>query len=242
MNLAEFRKDYGQNVSMTVCKMAYGYVLNENAPKASLSTAAIIYARKFMERPLKYSSYRVEQELGRVRIYQLQTETEYAQLALRRGNWDYNDRNLCIAALSENYRQKLIRSMEFPDELIVSVYEHFGRYISVVALEGCQKPSQVKEFSDIAHVLAVNALGYYDRYMDATSVFEHQNIISDCFLKYLMSQNIEVEFGKYYNDLGFFPASRKGMRIERYIEDKQKKMGTTIGIAQINVFGYSGNI
>ena len=73
---------------------------------------------------------------------------------------------------------------------MVSVYEHFGRFVSVVALEGCNKPSQVKEFSDIAHVLAVNALGYYDRYMDATSVFEHQNMISDCFPKYLMLQNI----------------------------------------------------
>lgn len=230
MKLKEFRKEYGQNVSMEVCKTAYRYVLNDNAPKVSVNTAAIIYARKFMERPLKFNSYRVEKELGCVRIYQLQTETEYAQLALRRGNWNYNDRNLCIAALGENYRQKLIRSIEFPDDLVVGVYEHFGRYVSVVALEGCNKPSQVKEFSDIAHVLAVNALWYYDRYMDATSVFEHQDMISDCFPKYLMSQYIEIEFGKYYND------------IEQYIEDKQKQLETNISIAQINVFGYSDNI
>ena len=242
MSLTEFRKNYGQNVSMTVCKMAYGYVINENAPKSSLSTAAIIYARKFMERPLKFNSYRVERELGCVRIYQLQTETEYAQLALRRGNWDYNDRSLCIAALGENYRQKLIRSMEFPDELVVGVYEHFGRYVSVVALEGCDKPSKVKEFTDMAHVLAVNALGYYDRYLDATSVMKNQNILYDCFSKYLLSQNLEIEFGKYYNDLGYFPASRKGQRMEHYIEDKQKELETNISIAQINVFGYSGNI
>ena len=81
MKLTEFRKEYGQNVSMEVCKTAYRYVLNDNAPKPSLGTAAIIYAQKFLNNPLKYSSFRVEKELGCIRIYKVQTETEYAQLA-----------------------------------------------------------------------------------------------------------------------------------------------------------------
>lgn len=239
MNLSEFRKNYGKNVSMKVCKTAYGYVLNQNAPNASVCTASIIYAQKFLNNPLKYSSFRVEKELGCIRIYKVQTETEFAQSALKRGKWNYNDRNLCIAALGENYKQKLVRTIELPDDLVVSVYEHFGRFVSVVALEGCQKPSQVKTFNDVAHVLAVNALGYYDRYLDAMSIVNKNSLNTEIgdFDKYLTSQFIEIKHNKYYNNYGFFPASRKGERISQYLKRKKEELGTDIRIAQISVFG-----
>ena len=239
MNLSEFRKNYGKNVSMKVCKTAYGYVLNQNAPNTSVCIASIIYAQKFLNNPLKYSSFRVEKELGCIRIYKVQTETEFAQSALKRGNWNYNNRNLCIAALGENYKQKFVRTIELPDDLVVSVYEHFGRFVSVVALEGCQKQSQIMAFNDVAHVLAVNALCYYGRYFDEVSIVNKNSLNTEIgdFDKYLTSQSIEIKHNKYYNDNGFFPSSRKGERIAQYLKRKNEELGADIHIAQISIFG-----
>jgi hypothetical protein len=239
MNLSEFRRDYGQNVAMTVCRTAYGYVLNGHEPKTSLKVAASLYAQKFLNHRLKCISYRVEKELGCVRIYQLHTETEFAQRALRSGKWNYDDTTLCIASLGENYRQHLVRTIEYSDDLVVSVYEHFGRFVSVVALEGCKKPSQVEKFNRIGHVLAVNAVGYYDRYLDAMTLINTPNTDTELgrIDKYLSSQNIEIKHGKYYNGPGFFPSSRKGERISHYLKRKQAELETDIRIADICVFG-----
>lgn len=243
MSLKEFRKNYGQNVSMTVCQTAYKYTLQGHGAKTSLQVAASIYAQKFLGNPLKVTGYRVEKELGCVRIYRIQTETMMAQIVLQKGEWDYNDRNMCIAILGENYQQTLVRTMEFPDDLIVSIYNHFGRYISVVALEGCNRLAVLKGFSRTGQLLAVNAIGYYGRYLDAQNVIDKQGIntaVGD-FSQYLLSQQIEFKHGEYLNDQGFFPSSRRGEHINHYLERKQKELECEIKVAEIEIFGTFNN-
>ncbi|MBR1601336.1 MAG: hypothetical protein IJ677_07135 [Alphaproteobacteria bacterium] len=238
MNIKEFRKSYGQNVALSVCKTAYGYGLNGHDPKPSLATACILYASAFKEHPTPIIGYRVEQEIGCVKIYKLMTETHTAQSVLQKEINDFDNQNLCIAKLGENYRQELVKCLTFPDDLIVSTYNHGGRYISVVALEGCQKASQVSAFKQIGHTLALNALGYYDRYLYNLKLIEQHKKKDgiSVFDKYLLSQNIELTSSLFFNQR--MPViARETERIADYLSKKDKELGVHIRIASVEVFG-----
>ncbi|MBQ8482015.1 MAG: hypothetical protein IJ532_05725 [Alphaproteobacteria bacterium] len=237
MNIREFRKSYGQNFPLKVCRDAYGYVLNGNLPKPSISTACAIYAKDFVDNRLVAMGYRAKEEIGYVHIYRMMTETVVAQKTLQKGELDFDDRFRCIAALGENYRQELVKSLDFPDDLIVSVYNHFGKFISVVALEGCKKASQVKDFKHIGHILAINSLGYYDRYLDnlvLINEYKEKPEIS-YFDKYLLMQPIELTEKEYFNQKQLFP--RRTESVRKYLNRKSEELDTCVRIASIEVFG-----
>lgn len=239
MNLKNFHVSHGQDVSLTVCRNAYAYSLNGHMPKTALRVASTLYAQKFINYRLNCIGYRVTKELGRVCIYQLLTESEAAQKALREGKWEYDDRSGCIARLGENYMQVHVKTLEYADNLVVCIYDHGGRFISVVALDGYTHPSQLTCFRNVGHVLAVNALAYYNRYLDNLSIINQHCINSglDFFGKYLKSQYIELKNGKYYDMHGFSSVMRRGERISHYLSRKSKEIDANIRIASIEVFG-----
>lgn len=242
MDFQEFRKSYGQEMSLSVCQKAYGYVLNGHDPKPSIATASLIYAKDFTNNPIPVIGYRAEQEIGCVRIYKLMTETVSAQSSLQKGTWNYGDRSLCIARLGENYEQELVHCLTFPDNLIVSVYNHNGRHISVVALEGCKKASQIPAFKHIGHVLALNALGYYNRYLDNLVLIEQYKEKAEIsfFNKFLFLQPIELTEKKYFDQKQLFPQRTESIR--KYLARKSEELNTCIRIASVDVFGNFTNL
>lgn len=237
MDLKEFRKCYGQDMSLSVCQRAYGYVLNGHDPKPSIATASILYAKDFTSNPTPVIGYRAEQEIGCVRIYKLMTETISAQSSLQKGVWNYGDQSLCIARLGENYVQELANCLTFPDDLIVSVYNHDGKHISVVALEGCKKVSQIPVFKHIGHILALNALGYYDRYLDNLVLIEQykEKTSVNFFEKFFFIQPIEFTDKRYFDQRQLFPKRTESVR--KYLARKSEELNTSIRIASIEIFG-----
>lgn len=233
----EFRKKYGQNVALCVCQAAHKYSLNGHNPKPSLGTASAIYAKDFTNNPTKIVGYRTEVKIGCVEVYELQTETVLAQKVLREGSWNYFDRSACIARLGENYRQKLVKCVEFPDELVVSAYNHNWRFVSIVTLDGCVKSSQVANFKKIGHILALNALGYYSRYLEA--VKHDKKLKPDSpqidFKDYLLKQQLELTPEKYFNNNNYF--TRTEEEIGHYLKKKGSEMNTQISIASIEILG-----
>ena len=237
MDFREFRKSYGQGLPLKVCRDAYGYVLNGNQPKPSISTACAIYAKDFVENPLPVVGYRVVEEIGCVHIYRVMTESVEAQRTLQKGEFDFDDRFRCISRLGENYEQELVKTLVFPDDVIVCVYNHFGMYVSVVSLEGCKKASQVKDFKYIGHLFAVNALGYYDRYLDSlTLINQYKTDVEISYLdKYLMMQPIEMTPYRYFDQHAIFPKRTENFR--KYLNRKSQELGTDIRIVSVEVFG-----
>jgi len=241
MGIKEFRKKYGQNVALCVCQAAYKYGLNGHNPKPSLGTASAIYAKDFADNPTKIVGYRTEVKIGCVEVYELQTETVLAQKVLCEGSWNYFDRSACIARLGENYRQKLVKCVEFPDELVVSAYNHNWRFVSIVTLDGCVKSSQVANFKKIGHILALNALGYYSRYLDDVRRSKKVNPNSPevAFSDYLLKQKLELTPEKYFNNNNYF--SRPEEEIGHYLKQKSSEMNTQISIASIEILGDFGS-
>lgn len=237
MDFREFRKSYGQGLPLKVCRDAYGYVLNGNQPKPSISTACAIYAKDFVDNPLPVIGYRAKEENGCVHIYRMMTESVEAQRTLQIGEWNFDDRFRCISRLGENYKQELMKTLVFPDNVIVSVYSHFGKYVSVVALEGCEKASQVKDFKHIGHIFAVNALGYYDRYLDSLILInQYKTDVEISYLdKYLMIQPLEITPTRYFDQREIFPKRTESFR--KYLNRKNQELGTDIRMIGVEVFG-----
>lgn len=233
MRLKDFRKNYGQNLSLTVCSNAHIYFLNGHQPKPGIGTASVIYAKDFIDNPLRVVGYRIKQEPGCVNVYGMLTETIGAQNALQIGNWDYDNRCKCIAGLGENYLQVLVKSLQFSDDLIVSIYNHKGQYIAVVALEGCSKPSQVEDFKQVGHVIAVNSLLHSDRYIDNVLPVcqDPKTAKSDYHDLFLKMQSIEVKPNPdcdWDYEIGSF---------DKYLDLKSQQLGVGIHLSSINLFG-----
>ena len=237
MDLIEFRKKHGQNVALSACMAAYRYGLNGNAPKPSLATASAIYAKDFVDKPTNIIGYRVEAKIGCLQVYELQTESVFAQKLLCEGDWNFSNRSACIARLAENYRQKLVKCVEFSDESVVSAYNHKGRFVSIVILDGCANSSQVAKFNKIGHILALNALGYYPRYLE--SVRHDKKLRPDSpqmdFKDYLLKQQLELTPEKYFNNNNYF--TRTEEEIGHYLKKNGSEMNTQISIVSIEILG-----
>lgn len=235
MSLKDFRKSYGQNLSLAVCHNAYIYFQNGHHPKPGIGTASVIYAKDFIDNPLRIMGYRVKEESGCIKIYGLLTETVGAQKALQNGDWDYDDRYKCIAGLGENYLQILIKSLQFSDDSIVSIYNHQGQYIAVVALKGCTKPSQVEDFKHIGHVVAVNSLMHYDHYLDNASLADRIEMSSEscCPGVCMKTQSFDV-----INEI-FQP---KEENLFNYLQLKSRQLGVDIHLSDICLFGNFENL
>jgi len=237
MSLKDFRKNYGQNLSMTVCNNAHIYFMNGHQPKPGIGTASVIYAKDFIDKPLHVIGYRVKEEQNCVKIYGMLTETVGAQNALQKGNWDYENRCKCIAGLGENYLQIWVKSLQFSDDAIVSIYNHKGQYVAVVALEGCTKPSQVEDFKQIGHVIAVNSLLYYNRYLNNVSPIcsNPKNAESDCHGCFLKMQSIELKPNPESDWNGTFSPENGGL--DKYLDLRSQQLGVGIHLSGIYMFG-----
>lgn len=166
LSLKEYRDKYCKGFNLEVLRRAYGYSQNGHLPASAISTASVLYAEPLKRRPLHEHSLIAQKKLNAVTICDLATETATAQRALLVGEWDLCNRSECIARLGENYDCKQLTTLDFPDELIIGVYEHRHRFVAVVSIEANRESAlTVRKVQEIADIVAKNAVAYYPKYL-----------------------------------------------------------------------------
>lgn len=247
LSLKEYRDRFGKDLSLDVLKRAYDYSQNGHSPRPALSTSSILYAEPFKQRELFYAGLMAEFEPNAVTIWRLQTETATAQRALLRGLWDYHNRADCIARLGENYACQHLQTLEFPDELIVGVYEHQHRFVAVVSVEAIPESAlTVRKVQEVADIVAKNALAYYPLYHAAKERYEWniKHPQKDFkpeklpeFREFLLTQ--PLRFVKGVNpEYDLLCATKRVVSIEEFIVFRSEPLQQKLTIASVDLFGF----
>lgn len=242
-SLKEFRDEFGKGVSLDVVKRAYKYALNGNQPQTSVGTSAVIYADPFKKRDFKYLGLMAEKELNAVTIWNLQTETDWAQRTLLQGVWDFHNRSMCVAQLGENFICSRRTTLEFPSELIIGVYQHMHRFVSVVSIETDRESAMwVPKLQALANILALNALAHYPEYLareaDREYYIKRHGIVSAKLPEYkdfLLTQPMRFIAG--VNPYSVYPEIQHVISVEDFLAHRGKQLDLNIKIASVDLFG-----
>ena len=245
LSLHEYRDNFCKDVALDVLKRAYGYSQNGHLPSNAVSTSSVFYAEPKKYRPLLQHGLWAEKKLNAVTIWDLWTETATAQRALLEGVWDFKNRTMCIARLGENYDCKHQTTLDFPNELIIGVYEHRHRFAAVVSIESNHESAfEVRKVQEIADIVAKNAVAYYPKYLH-----EKEYIAWACkhphgrqippplpeFSKYLLEQ--PLRFVKNVNpEYDLSRATKHVVTIEEFIVFRSPAM-QKLTIASVDMFG-----
>ncbi len=243
LSLKEFRDEFGKSVSLDVVKRAYRYVLNGNQPQSSIATSAVLYADPFKKRDMNCLGVMAEQELGKVTIWNLQTETPSAQRALLQGKWDYHNRSLCISRLGENFICNRRTTLRFPSERIIGVYAHYHRFVAVVSIKSdIESTIATTKLQEMAATVAKNALAHYPEYLHRMEKREynlkHHYAISEELPEYkdfLLKQ--PMRFVEGINPPQLFSVPNHVISVEEYIIHCGQQLNLKLDLVSADLCG-----
>ena len=241
----EYRDKFCKELSLDVLRRAYVYSQNGHMPQSAISTAAVIYAEPLKQKPLLVQGIMAEKELNAVTVWSLQTETEPAQRSLLNGEWNFHNRAMCVARLGENYACTKLQLLEFPDELIIGVYQHRHRFVAVVSIENEVKSAiSVPKVTDIANTMAKNAVAYYPEYLLAKKRQKHCRRLPlqkdkpeqmPDFKDFLLKR--PLRFVEGINESYSFNCTRQEVSIAAYLEACSARLEQKLSLASVDVFG-----
>lgn len=242
-SLKEFRDKFCRDLSLDVAKRAYKYVLNGNQQQTSVATSAVIYAEPFKKKDFKHLGFMAEKELNAVTIWNLQTETDWAQRTLLQGVWDFHNRAMCIARLGENFICSHRTTLEFPSELIIGVYQYRHRFVAVVSIEpDCESVIAVPKLQKLARITAMNALAHYPEYLyrkeQREYYLKHHHVASAELPEYkdfLLTQ--PMRFIEGVNPPMIYPETRHVISVEDYIKHRGEQLKLNLKVASVDLFG-----
>lgn len=240
----EYHDKFCKDLSLGVLRRAYIYSQNGHLPQCAIPTAAVIYAEPFKLRKLLVKGVMAEKELNAVTVWSLQTETESAQRSLLNGDWDFHNRAMCVARLGENYSCTKLQTLEFPDELIISMYQHYHRYVAIVSIDNsCVSAISVPKVTAIANIVAKNAVAYYPEYLVKKEQQEYyrrhrmKNKLKHLpdFKDFLLEQ--PMLFVKGVNENSIFNRTPQNLSIASYLDSCSAQLEQTLSLASVDVFG-----
>ena len=242
-SLKEFRDEFGKGLSLDVVKHAHNYALNGNQPQTSIGTSVVIYAEPFKQKDFKHLGLMAEKELNAVTIWNLQTETDWAQRTLLQGEWDFHNRAMCIARLGENFICSRRTTLEFPSELIIGVYQHMHRFVSVVSIETDRESAMwVPKLTALANILAKNALVHYMEYLhrnyEREYYLEHHHVASAELPEYkdfFLTQPMRFIAG--VNPHSVYPEAKHVVSVEDFLAHRGEQLGLQLKVASVDLFG-----
>lgn len=245
LSLREFRERFCQKTTFRVLKQAYDNYLQGAKPQQAVSAAAASFGQ-CKTGDLREHSLIAQRVLNGVNIFMLHTETKQAQQELLYGEWNYHDIPLCIARLDENYACENVAALDFPSNLIVGIYEHKHRYITVVSIEPEQESViTVPQIKKSAHLLALNAMAHYTVYLHEKEYrawackHPHGRQIPPPlpdFIDFLREQ--PLRFAPEVNkENGMFYDPKRAVTIAAYLEQFGKELGFKLTLASADVFG-----
>jgi hypothetical protein len=241
----EYHDKFCKEFSLDVFRRAYAYSKNGHMPQNAIPTAAVIYAEPFKLRPLRVHGVWAEKKLNAVTVWDLQTETESAQRFLLKGKWDYPNRAMCVARLGENYACTKLQTLEFPDELIIGVYQHYHRFAAIVSIDNsCVSAISVPKVTAIANLMGKNAVAYYPEYLHQKEQLDYQRkhakkgkVLTKLpeFREFLLAQPVQFVAG--VNQRSIFGPKAPEVSIAAYLEDCSAQLEQKLTIASVDMFG-----
>lgn len=245
LSLKEYRGRFCKDFSLMVLKRAYCYSQNGHLPSNAIATAAVLYADPLKRRMLLQHGVMAQKEPNAVSIWDLQTETVSAQRSLLVGKWDFHNRSECIARLGENYDCQHQTTLDFPNELIIGVYQHLHRFVAVVSIAAiCEAEQDERKVQEIADIVAQNALVYYPKYLREKEQIEFDRKHPEEgkapkklpeFRQFLLNQ--PLRFVKGVNpEYDLSRAAKRIVTIEEFIVFRSPLM-QKLKVASIDMFG-----
>ena len=246
LSLKEYRSNYAKGLSLEVCKRAADYSKNGHRPQNALATSAAIYADPYKHREFHELGFMAEKQLGAATIWNLQTETPAAQRALLSGDWDYHNRQMCIARLGENYVCTRRTTLEFPSNLIIGVYEHFHRFVGIVSVESLPESAlSVPKVQEVANILAMNAVAHYPEYTARRDNYKRnlkRGLNLECppelvnFRSFLLEQPLRFVVG-INEEYGSFRDQQSLVSIANYLSHRGEQLKQELDLITVDVYG-----
>jgi hypothetical protein len=247
MSLKDYRNKFGKDLPLCVVKTAYGYSQNGHAPQQALATAAALYAEPFKQHDLLQLGLFAEKQNNTVTIWNLQTETVAAQQQLLQGEWDYHNRAMCIARLSENYACTRRTTLEFLSDHVVGVYAYKHCRVAVAELEQtpeANKASSMREAEKLADLVAQNAVNYFESYQLASVRYKQvsgsapsvdaERLNPGSFKDFLLGSKMRFVEG-INPETGFLCTAPK-VSVAQFLQQRGEQLGLALRVLNVKLF------